>query len=333
MNLAHATADRLVSYATALAGSVLGVVRSPRLSILIFHRVHAQVDALYPDEPDVARFERIVRYVALGFRVMRLDEAISRLASGTLPSRSMVITFDDGYADNAELALPILRRAGLPATFFVSTGFLDGGRMWIDTIIECMRTCPLDQIDLDAFGLGTFALGTLEERRLAIHHLLTHVKYLGLRDREQALRDLIRIARPDRLPSKLMMRGDQVRVLHDCGMEIGAHTVHHPILTTLTHDEARREIGAGKSALESIIQSAVRTLAYPNGRPVQDYDSSHVKLARSLGFLGAVSTSPGAARTGDDLFQLPRFSPWNPSMTAWAVSLITNQFRHTINTV
>ena len=143
--------------------------------------------------------------------------------------------------------------------------------------------------------------------------------------REDALRELTRIARSGELPRNLMMRGEQVRELHDCGMEIGAHTVHHPILTTLALSEAEREIVVGKSTLESITQSPVRTLAYPNGRPNQDYDASHVKLARSLGFLGAVSTSPGAAWVGCDLFQLPRFTPWNPSMSAWAVKLATNQ--------
>lgn len=325
MSISIATADRLAAGATALAGSVLGLARGPRLSILIFHRVHARADTLYPGEPDIARFERIVRYVAGAFRVMRLDEAVSRLASDRLPARSMAITFDDGYADNAEVALPILRRAGLPATFFVSTGFLDGGRMWNDTVIECVRACTLDRIDLEVFGLGALALGTPDERRTAIQRVLKHIKYLDLPGREDALRELSRITRAGDLPRTLMMRSEQVRALHDCGMEIGAHTVHHPILTTLTHEEAKHEIAAGKSALESITQSTVRTLAYPNGRPVQDYDASHVDMARALGFLGAVSTATGAARSGADLFQLPRFTPWNSSMAAWSVKLAANQ--------
>jgi peptidoglycan/xylan/chitin deacetylase (PgdA/CDA1 family) len=65
-----------------------------------------------------------------------------------------VITFDDGYADNVEVALPILLRYEIAADFFVSTGFLDGGRMWNDTVIEAFRATPLDRVDLGDFGLG-----------------------------------------------------------------------------------------------------------------------------------------------------------------------------------
>ena len=96
-----------------------------RLSVLIFHRVFAQPDPLAPSEPDLPRFEHLLRWVSRWFQVLPLDEAVARLAAGTLPPRAAAITFDDGYADNAEVALPALQRAGLPATFFIATGFHD----------------------------------------------------------------------------------------------------------------------------------------------------------------------------------------------------------------
>jgi peptidoglycan/xylan/chitin deacetylase (PgdA/CDA1 family) len=77
----------------------------------------------------------------------------SSAASGALPERAAAITFDDGYADNFTRALPLLREQGLPATFFVATGFLDGGRMWNDTISEAIRRCNEDVVDLSAIGL------------------------------------------------------------------------------------------------------------------------------------------------------------------------------------
>lgn len=298
---------------------------SPRLSILIFHRVHARSDTIFPDEPDAARFDRLMGFVARSFRVMTLGDAVSRLAQGSLPSRALVITFDDGYADNAEVALPILQRHGLVASFFVSTGFLDGGRMWNDSVIECVRACHQQEIDLECFGMGRCSLGTAADRRHAIGALLPRIKYLSLAEREESIATLQRICRVTELPTDLMMRSEQVREMHRSGMEIGAHTVRHPILTTLSTSEAEREISEGRSQLQTIIDSPVDMFAYPNGKPGRDYDHSHVRLIDRLGFRGAVSTAPGAARSGDDLFQLPRFTPWGDSMAAWSARLVLNQ--------
>ena len=180
-------------------------------------------------------------------------------------------------------------------------------------------------MDLEAFGLGRYALSSPALRRKAIDALLPRIKYLSLADRQQEIARLQTISGVARLPTDLMMRSQQVRDLHHAGMEIGAHTVNHPILAAIDAAEAEHEIQQGKQALEAILDSAVDVLAYPNGKPDRDYDSSHVAMARRLGFRGAVSTAPGAAHTGDDLFQLPRFTPWDTSMPRWALRLWLNQ--------
>ena len=126
-----------------------------RLTILIFHRVRAQPDPLFPNEMHASRVCR-----AHGMRARLVQRAAARrggaaLERGSLPARALAITFDDGYADNATVALPILRRLGLPATFFVATGFLDGGRMWNDTVIEAVRGAPGgDARPVDRSGWG-----------------------------------------------------------------------------------------------------------------------------------------------------------------------------------
>lgn len=311
-----------------LALAAHGAIATPRLSILIFHRVHATRDTLFPHEPDAARFEQLMRFVAGAFTVLPLGRAAALLGEKRLPARALTITFDDGYADNAEVALPILRRLGLPATFFVATGFLDGGRMWNDTVIECIRACRESEIDLGEFGLGRRPLTDPARRVAAIEALLGKIKYLTLAEREAALQRLQGLVGDAALPSNLMMRSEQVREMHRAGMEIGAHTVRHPILTRLTPQEAEAEITEGRQRLESIIDAPVDTLAYPNGKPGQDYDHAHVELVRRLGFKAAVSTAPGVAQAGDDLFQLPRYTPWGSSLAAWGGRLILNR-RHT----
>ena len=93
-------------------------------------------------------------------------------------------------------------------------------------------------------------------------------------------------------------------------MEIGAHTVTHPILKSITLDEARREITAGREHLERLLAERVALFAYPNGRPGSDYEAQHVALVRELGFDGAVSTARGCANGTSDRFQLPRTALW-----------------------
>ena len=163
------------------------------------------------------------------------------------------------------------------------------------------------------------------ERTAVIDLLLPRIKYLTLPGREEAITSLQKVCRVGALPTDLMMNSDQVRDLHRSGMEIGAHTVNHPILTSITSSEAEREIDEGKRGLESLIDAPVNVFAYPNGKPNQDYDHSHVAMAKNLGFIGAVSTAPGVAQTGDDVFQLPRFTPWGKSLAVWGGRLGLNQ--------
>lgn len=320
----NAIIPALTGYGARLGLSVLGAAGPARLSILIFHRVLARPDTIFEDEPDAPRFDALMGVVARAFRVMTLGEAAAHLAADSLPSRSLVITFDDGYADNAEIALPILRKHGLKASFFVSTGFLDGGRMWNDSIIECVRASTLEQLDLGEFGLGRMPASTAAERRALLGQLLPRIKYMTLAERERAIEKLMRVAKVAALPDDLMMRSEQVRELHAAGMEIGGHTINHPILTTLSAVDAEREIAGGRERLQQLIAAPIEVFAYPNGKPGRDYDGSHVALLKRLGFKAAVSTAPGAATAGADPFQLPRYTPWGRSLPVWAARLAAN---------
>lgn len=291
------------------------------LSILIYHRVLPLPDPLFPGEVDCVEFERQMQLVKACCNVLPLPEAVARARAGTLPPRAACITFDDGYADNATNALPILRRLGLHATFFVATGFLNGGRMWNDTIIEMVRAAP-ERIDASALGYGVHATRTIEEKRAAIPALIMQLKYVPMEERLEQVTRLVH-ATGLALPDDLMMTTAQVRELFDGGMEIGGHTVNHPILARLPLDAARREIAAGKAELEAMIGRPLRLFAYPNGKPQQDYLPEHVALARELGFEAAVSTAWGRS-DNTDVFQLPRFTPWDRDRLRFMARLARN---------
>ena len=294
-----------------------------KLTTLIFHRVHAEPDALFPNEMHAGAFRERLRWIRAWFEVLPLEEAVAALARGTLPERALAITFDDGYADNFAVALPILREHGLQATFFVATGFLDGGRMWNDTVIEALRRTSRPSLDLSSLDLGVHALGSVDARRTAIDAILGKLKYLSPPMRRERV-DAVASFAGARLPEDLMMTSAQVRGLAAAGMGIGGHTVMHPILTRIDASSARRDIADGRDTLEAITGQPVRVFAYPNGKPVGDYAAEHVGIVRELGFTAAVSTSPGAARAGDSLFELPRFTPWDASAGRWGLRLARN---------
>jgi peptidoglycan/xylan/chitin deacetylase (PgdA/CDA1 family) len=317
MSLDHAVNLGVRASMTALSG--LGGARLP---ILIFHRVLPRPDVLFPQEMHAERFDRLMRLVAGSMRSWTLGEGAQRLFTGCLPPRSVVITFDDGYADNESVALPILQRHGLKATFFVSTGFLGDGLMWNDAIIECIRRCRSDSIDLQAWGLGRPDLADQQQRRAVLEALLPRVKYQTLSERQVALEALHRSAGRPELPRDLMMSRDQVRHLCEAGMEVGAHTVHHPILQQEPDAIAQRELEEGRAHLQAITGTDVDVLAYPNGKPGDDYRGRHVAMAHQAGFRFAVSTSAGVAHAGSDPLQLPRFTPWDQSPARWMARLV-----------
>jgi peptidoglycan/xylan/chitin deacetylase (PgdA/CDA1 family) len=291
-----------------------------RLTVVLFHRVLPAPDALLPDEPDVQRFAGILRWLSGTFTVMTLRDAVAALERGRLPRRALVITFDDGYADNATHALPALQAAGLPATFFVTTRFLDGGLMWNDRVIEAVRAWQHPVIDLSRHELPKVVLGP--RRHEAVDLLLGAMKYLDFDRREAIATELLQES--GSAVTRLMMDASQLRQLHAAGMEVAAHTHSHPILARLGRDAARTEMATNKALLEQIIEAPVTSFAYPNGRLGQDYTADHPELLAELGFRCAVTTMPGSACDLTRRFEIPRFSPWDRTRSRYLLRLARN---------
>ena len=297
--------------------------QAARLSVLIFHRVLPLPDPLFPNEIDARRFDEMCAWVKGWFNVIPLDSAVVGLREGKLPERAACITFDDGYADNYRVALPILQRHSLTSTFFIATGFMDGGRMWNDTIIESVRGCNRQQLDLEDLRLGSHVIASAKDKRSTISALIGQIKYRSVADRVKiasAISDQAQVIPPD----NLMMTSQEVKKMRGAGMQIGAHTVNHPILARLTRDEAYAEIQRSKVTLEGLLNERVGLFAYPNGKPEEDYTAETVEIVRDLEFDAAVSTSWGSSKLGEDIFQISRFTPWDRSKLRFAARMWAN---------
>jgi peptidoglycan/xylan/chitin deacetylase (PgdA/CDA1 family) len=297
-----------------------------RLTIVMYHRVLEQPDPLSPYTPTVDVFNCHMETLASGFNVLPLSEAIERLVKRSLPPRAACITFDDGYRDNFTVASPVMQRYGLPSTIFVSTGFLDGGRMWNDSVIEAVRNAPGPKLDSQSLELGVHPIATDAERAKTIDNLLEQLKYLPFAQRLARVTELCGLVGAN-LPNNLMMSTAEVIAARSTNIEIGAHTVNHPILTQIDDQQARNEMAESKARLEQILKEKITLFAYPNGRPDQDYATRHAQMVKDAGFKMAVSTASGAASAGSDLYQLPRYAPWDKLKSRLQVRLLQNIWR------
>jgi peptidoglycan/xylan/chitin deacetylase (PgdA/CDA1 family) len=292
-----------------------------QLFILIYHDVLPSADPLRPEDPDVAQFDQQMAAVSACFNVLPLLEAVERLDRGTLPPSALSITFDDGYAGSYLHGLPVLRRYGLVATYFIAPGYLDGGRMWNDTVLEGLRLMPSGQLDMREAGLGVFPIDGIVERLAAARAILGAAR-LNPPSVQLDIARLVESKVRAPLPNDLMMSSEAVVELRRVGMEIGSHTEHHPILSCVSRKTAHREMRAGRERLEALLGERVPLFAYPVGLPGRDLGREHVALARELGFKAAVTTQWGIASAAMDPHLLPRFTPWDRHPLLFALRLL-----------
>jgi len=288
------------------AASLAYAARGPaRLPVLMYHRILPEADPLQPGVPDARTADLQFKLLSELFRVVPMEVAIDELHRGCLRPRTLCITFDDGYRDNHDVALPLLSRHRLTATFFVASGFLGNGRMFNDTVLEAVRRLPDGPLDLADWGIEPLMLGDAASRVRAISVITRGIKHNEPYKR-QAATEALAVLADCALPEDVMMTHEQVAAMTREGMSIGGHTVNHPILSTVDDDTARREIVENRAALHGITGIWPMTFAYPNGKPGADYGPRHARIVREAGYTSAVSTAYGVGDRATDRYEYPR---------------------------
>lgn len=280
-------------------------------AILMFHHVRpASPDAFQPNallEITPEHLDRTLGLVRrLGYAFASLDEVPDRLRRGD--GRFVALTFDDGYRDNRDHALPILRRHGAPWTMFVTSDYASGtGRLWWLELEAVVRALPRVALDGRAWPAGTAA-----EKRAAFAAVYADLRAgpeARLRDVLAGWCDAAGIDRDGLVRAQCLGWPELAGLAGEPGLALGAHTLTHPMLAK--HDEAtaRREIFDGRAELAARLGREVRHLAYPVGDPTSA-GPREFRLAAEAGFATAVTTRPGHlfARHRDHLTALPRVS-------------------------
>lgn len=295
-------------------------VFQPKLNILIYHRVMPEPDSLRPWEIDARQFRNHLEWISGVFNVIPLPDAVQQLKTGTLKRRSLAITFDDGYLDNATHALPLLKEFGFHATFFCTSAWLGGGLMWNDQVIEAVRIWPEDTINIDTLKIKSVPVFTIEEKNKAIEIILTKLKYQEHNIRQKIVNKLVSHA--SELP-ELMMRPEHIKLLKKQGMEIGGHTHSHPIIAKLDDTTLKSELKKNKQILENILNHKLLLFAYPNGKTGIDYLKNQSRLVNEVGYMAAVSTDWGTSSNYSSLMELKRFTPWDKAPNLFVLRLLS----------
>ncbi|WP_417684216.1 polysaccharide deacetylase family protein [Roseibium sp.] len=274
-------------------------------AIFMMHHVRADQERSFrPNQhleitPEFLR-ECVDRIRRNGYEILAMDEAVDLLKSGYGRKRYAVLTFDDGYRDNLEVAYPVLKELGAPFTIYVATGLIDrqSDLWWI--ALEHMIAAN-DELVLSEDGSGTgISCRTLQEKNACYHQLtqwLTHE--VGELEQRQIIQRLAERYDFDlaALVDRLMMTWDDLRQLaSEPLVTLGAHTHGHHALARLSEEDARKDIMTGVYRMQAELGRKPKHFAYPYGNQVA-VSERDARLLADIGFNSAVTTFPGVLKS------------------------------------
>ena len=277
--------------------------KRPALLVLNYHRIGDAKATPFDSgvfSCSAEELDQHVAYLKTQFRIVDLAEALQvLLGERPLQSPALLLTFDDGYLDNYQLAFPILRRHGVPATFFLPTSFIGTGKLpWWDTIAYLVKRSDREWIELDWPVRRRFSLMGAERER-SIEAVLDLYKGPLVTELEPFLLEMERACGVTRADAGLQdtlprafLSWDEAREMQAAGMSFGSHTHTHQILSRLTVDEQREELRVSREMLERELGGTVDTLAYPVGSR-GSFNEATMQALRDTGYRCAFSFVKG----------------------------------------
>lgn len=281
--------------------------------VFMLHRMECQDLGVEGHEPSLIR-ESLAFLRKKKFNFVTIDDVARATVSGSsLPPNSVAFTLDDGYSDQVDIAADIFSEFDCPATYYVSTGFIDGELWyWNDKIEYIVDNCPPKKLSklynlyphLNLNGKSKDQVKTIITEDATLNSL----KDMEAKTSNTATR--LGIELPFSAPEKYKpTTWDKLKQLEARGMGVGAHTYSHCILSRESDKTAKFEIERSTNDLKNNISRPSKVFCYPVGR-VQDFGQREENYVRELGYISATSSIPGAVNTKarDEIFAIPRFS-------------------------
>ncbi len=256
-------------------------------------------------------FRRQLEYIKKHYRPLKLRDLMTALLrDGVYPSRAVVVTVDDGYANFYRWAFPVLREFEIPTTLFIVTGLIDSNTwIWVDQVLDLCE---------HASGVPILAK---EKRGLLFSALMR----LPVAEREYRVAELAKQAKfpipAEPPPNYALMSWEQLRKVADSGLiEIGSHSYTHPILAYLNDKDSWKELHASGCEIQDRLGIPVQSFCYPNGMP-GDYRQDQVEMLRRAGYRCATTSHFGYVSLQSNIFTLPRIGGNAPDMNLFLKAL------------
>lgn len=274
--------------------------------VLTYHRFGEFRDGV---KISARAFARQLDYLTSRYTVVPLSVLADLMSNGReLPPSTAVVTIDDGYLDAYEIAFPILRRYRVPATIFLVTGFVDRNCwLWADKLRFLALKTRATRLEANIDGEQLrFTLSGRTSRLKAATELNSRLKAIPDELKEDAINRVassLRVEMPELPPHEYCsVSWDQAREMESAGIEIGSHTVTHPILTNVSENVLRAEVRESKARLERELGHTTTLFCYPNG----DYDAGVRRVVEEAGYRCAVTVEPGLNDSRSDMLSLKR---------------------------
>ncbi len=282
------------------------------LRILAYHRVLDDAPASFAFDEDLisatsASFRRQMEFVRRHFQIVSFAD-LQRCAQENKPwpARALIVTFDDGYADNYSHAFPILKEKNVPATIFLATDFMESGRLfWWDLVAYCFKQSALGSVHFPEIASEPLLLTTAAARRKAINRVLQWMKNIPEATKNEFLQNLPRVLEVtlrDNLGQGMHLSWSQIGEMAQHGIEFGAHSISHPILTNVAPEQLEVEINGSKRAIEEHLQREPVAFCYPAGQ----FNFEVQNAVRRAGFHFATAFHEAVSHGALDCFALPR---------------------------
>ena len=262
-----------------------------QINILAYHKVEDNDSDFLNLSLTLNSFESQLRYIHSNYKFIGLEKAVELLKSKTcLKEDLFVVTFDDGYKNNLQKALPVLRKYKIPATIFLTAGVIDKGEiLWYDLIAEAVKSTKAPLVDLCDYNLRLYPLNTQEEKTIAAKEIVRFLKYKKNNERESFIKMLlsrIKVEKEYLYKLDLMLTWEEAKEMRQYDISFASHGMSHAILTNLEPKEMEYEIAESKKIIEDRIKERVSYFSYPNGS-VEDFNEETIRFLKDNGYQAA----------------------------------------------
>lgn len=289
---------------------VKNVTGKAEVKILAYHNINNTYSRYLDICQSIDTFESQIEFIKHNYDIISLHHAVTLLKqNGNFNRDKLVVTFDDSYKDFYTTVFPILKKHKTPATIFLTVGpliHISPFPFLVDALVYAIHNTNKDILDLTSLGLRSYLLETLSQKRQAIFEIEKSLRFHSSPRREQYLElvfSKLAIDKENPDIKGLFLSWEDIESMENGGIDIGAHTITHPVLSKIPINEMEYEIRESKRLIEERLGIKVSAFAYPYGE-IDDFDINAIDLVKSVGFSCACTMVRG--KNNSNFFTLHR---------------------------